>query len=133
MWWKAVVSGLVRLGSESNDSRFVLPRCVLFCCMSELNHRQTRNAPEVARIDRQHGVAERERRRTDKEIGEWNHDSAALLLRIQLAREPCNVRGQRIDRDGGKKLLDEGFTARPAFGAVSTVNSVDEFDDTHRR
>ncbi len=36
-------------------------------------------------------------------------------------------------RDGGKKLLDEGFTTRPAFGGVSTVNAVDEFDDTHRR
>jgi hypothetical protein len=103
------------------------------CCISELNDRQTRNVPEVARIDRQHGVAQRERGRADKEIGEWNHDSAALLLRIQLSREPCNVRGQWIDRDGGHKLLDEGFTTRPAFGSVSTVNSVDEFDDTHRR
>ena len=125
----------VGLGSESNDSRLSCQdACVPFyCCISQLNDRQTRNAPEVARIDRQHGAAERERGRTDKEIGEWNHDSAALLLRIQLAREPCNVRGQRIDRDGGKKLLDEGFTARPAFSAVSTVNSVNEFDDTHRR
>jgi hypothetical protein len=38
-----------------------------------------------------------------------------------------------IDRDGGKKLLDEGFTARPAFGGVSTVDSVDEFHDADRR
>ena len=106
---------------------------MVFCCISELNDSQTRNTPEVARIDDKHGVAQRERGRTDKEISKWNHNSAALLLRIQLAREPCNVRGQRIERDGGKKLLDEGFTARPAFGAVSTVNSVDEFDDTHRR
>ena len=76
------------LGSESNDSRLSRQNAsVLFCCcISELNDRQTRNAREVARIDRQHGVAERERGRTDtdKEIGEWNHDSAALLLRIQL-------------------------------------------------
>jgi len=86
----------------------------------------------VARIDRQHGVAERERRRTDEEIGKWNDDSATLLLRIQLAREPCHVRGQRKDRDGGKKLLDEGFTARPPFGCI-TVDSVDEFDDADRR
>jgi hypothetical protein len=84
-------------------------------------------------FDRQHRVAERERRRTDKEIGEWNHDPAALLVRIQLAREPCNVRGQRIDGDGGKKLLDEGFTARPAFGGISTVDSVDELHDADRR
>jgi hypothetical protein len=88
------------LGSESNDSRLSCQDAsVLFCSISELNDGQTRDAPEMARIDRQHGVAERERGRTDKEIGEWNHDSAALLLRIQLAREPCNVRGQRIDRD----------------------------------
>ena len=78
------------LGSESNDSRLSRQDAsVLFCCcISELNDRQTRNAPEVARIDRQHGVAEGERGRTDKEIGEWNHDSAALLLRMQLTREP---------------------------------------------
>ena len=87
----------------------------------------------MACIDRKHGVIERECGRTNGEIGEWNHDSAALLLHIELAREPCNVRGQRIDRDGGKKLLDERFTASPAFGGVSTVNSVDEFDDTHWR
>ena len=123
------------LGSESNDSRLSRQNAsVLFCCcISELNDRQTRNAREVARIDRQHGVAERERSRTDKEIGEWNHDSTALLLGIKLAREPCNVRGQRIDRDCGKKLLDEGFATRPAFGGVSTVNPVDELDDSHRR
>jgi hypothetical protein len=42
--------------------------------LHNINDRQTRNAPEVSRIDRQHGVAERERRRTDNEIGEWNHD-----------------------------------------------------------
>ena len=95
--------------------------------MSELNHRQAGNAREVARIDRQHGVAEGERRRTDEEISEWNHDSAALLVRIELAREPRNVRRQRIDRDGGKKLLDEGFTTSPAFDGISTVDSVDEF------
>ena len=106
---------------------------MVFCSISKLNDRQTGNAPEVARIDRQHGVGERKRRRTDKEIGKWNHDSAPLLLRIQLAREPCNVRGQRIDRDSGKKLLDEGFTARTAFGGISTVDSVDEFDDADRR
>ena len=55
------------------------------------------------------------------------------LLRIQLAREPRNVRGQGIDRYGGKKLLDEGFAARPTVGSVSTVNPVDEFDDTDYR
>ena len=32
-------------------------------------------------------------------------------------------RGQRIDRDGGEELLDEGFTARSAFGGISTVDS----------
>ena len=101
--------------------------------ISKLDDRQTGNTSEVAHVNRQHRVPERERRRTDKEIGEWNHDAAALLLRIQLAREPCNVRGQRIDRDGGKQLLDEGFTARPSVGGVSTMNPVDEFDDTHRR
>ena len=106
---------------------------VLFCRISELNDRQTTNAPEAARIDRHHGVAERERGRTDKEIGEWNHDSAALLRRIQLAREPCNVRGQRIDRDGGKQLLDEGFAARLGFGGISTVDSVYEFNDSDGR
>src|SRR5712664_4385245 len=53
------------LGSESNDSRLSRQNAsVLFCCcISELNDRQTRNAREVARIDRQHGVAERERGR----------------------------------------------------------------------
>jgi hypothetical protein len=44
------------------------------------------------------------------------------MLTVKLAREPCNVRGRRIDRDGGKKLLDEGFTARPAFSSISTVD-----------
>jgi hypothetical protein len=35
---------------------------VVFCCISELNDRQTGNASEVARIDRQHGVAEDDRK-----------------------------------------------------------------------
>ena len=95
---------------------------VVFCCISELNDRQTGNAPEVARIDRQHGVAERERCRTDEEIGEWNHDSAALLLRVQLAGEPCNVRGQRIDRDGGKKpSKGEGVEQSPRRSVMLTA------------
>jgi len=108
-------------------------RSLLFWRISELNDRQTRNAPEVASIDRQHGVAERKRRRTDEEIGKWNDDSASLLLCIQLARKPRNVRGQRKDRDGGKKLLDEGFTARSAFGSIGTVDSMDELNDTNCR
>jgi hypothetical protein len=108
-------------------------RAIPFCCISELNDGQTRDVPEMAHIDREHRVAERERRRTDEEIGQRNDDSPALLLRIQLAREPCNVRGQRIDRDGGKKLLDESFTARAAFGGISAVDSVDEFDDPDSR
>jgi hypothetical protein len=32
-----------------------------------------------------------------------------------------------------KKLLDESFTARAAFGGISAVDSVDEFDDTDSR
>lgn len=87
----------------------------------------------MTRIDRQHRLAERERRRTDQEIGEWNHDPAALLVGIQPAREPCNVRGQRIDDDGGKKHLDERFATRPTFGGINTVDSVDEFHDADRR
>jgi hypothetical protein len=47
-------------------------------------------------------------------------DSAGPPLRIQLARKSCNVRGQRIDRDGGKELFDERFAARAPFGGVST-------------
>ena len=85
---------------------------MLFCCISELNDRQTRNAPEGARIDRRHRLAERECRCTDKEIGEWNHDFPVLLLRIQPAREPPIVCVQPIDRAGRKRLLEEGFTAR---------------------
>ena len=120
------------LGSESNDSRLSRQNAsVLFCyCISELNDRQTRNAPEVACIDRQHGVAERERGRTDKEIGEWNHDSTALLLGIQLAGQPGNFRSQRIDGDRSKELLDEGFAAGPAFGRVGTMDAVNEFNDS---
>ena len=117
------------LGSESNDSRLSRQNAsVLFCCcISELNDRQTRNAPEVARIDRQHGVAERERGRTDKEIGEW---TTIPRLCCSASSLPASLAcpWSMEDRDGGKKLLDESFTARPASGAVSTVNSVDEFD-----
>jgi hypothetical protein len=108
-------------------------RACRFSCFSELNDRQTRNPPEVARIDRQHGIAERKRSCTDQEIGEWNHDSAALLLRIQSAREPCNVRRQWIDGDSGKKFIDEGFPARPTFGGIRTVDPMDELDDADRR
>ena len=87
----------------------------------------------MASIDRQYGKAKRERSRTNEEIGEWHHNSAALLLRIEHAGKPCNVRRQRIDRDGGRKFLDERFAASPAFGGISTVNSVDEFDDANSR
>lgn len=41
--------------------------------------------------------------------------------------------GQRKDGDGGKKLIDESFTAPPAFGCISRVDAVDEFNDADRR
>jgi 3-oxoacyl-[acyl-carrier protein] reductase len=44
-----------------------------------------------------------------KEISERNHDAAALLLGIQLAGQPGNVRGQRINSDGRQEVLDECF------------------------
>ena len=51
-------SATARLGSESNDSRLSCQGAsVLFCCISELNDGQTRDTPEMARIDRQHRVA----------------------------------------------------------------------------
>jgi hypothetical protein len=87
----------------------------------------------MARIDRQHGILERERGRTDQQVGERNHDAAALLLGIQLTGKSRNVGGERIDRDRRQELFDECFAPRPPFGGIGTVDTVNEFDDTDRR
>ncbi len=73
MWSASDPGGVVQLGSHSNDSR-----------RSELKESQPGYALEVAQICRQHRIAERERGRTDQEIGERNHDAAGLLLASSL-------------------------------------------------
>ena len=72
----------------------------------------------MARIDRQHRIAESEGGGTDQEVSERNHDTAALLLGIKLAGKPGDVYGQRVDGDGSKELLDEG-SRRARRSAVS--------------
>jgi hypothetical protein len=41
--------------------------------------------------------------------------------------------GQRISGHRGKEFLDDGLAQRPPFGRISTVDTVNEFDDTNRR
>ncbi len=53
-----------------------------------------------------------------------------LLLGVQLASQPGNVRSKRIHDDGRQKVLDERFATRSPFGRVRTVNAVNEFNDT---
>ena len=55
------------------------------------------------------------------------------LCCIQLAGQPCNIRGHGIDHDGRKELFNEGSAASPAFGRISTVDSVNEFNNADRR
>ncbi len=73
----------------------------LFWCVSELYHRQTGNAPEVARIDGQHRISERECGGTDEEIREGNDDATGLLLGVQLARKLRDVCRQWVDDHSG--------------------------------
>ena len=56
-----------------------------------------------------------------------------LLLGVQLARKLCDVCRQRIDGHGGKELLDEGLSACPPFGRISTVDPMRELNDTDCR
>jgi hypothetical protein len=72
---------------------------------------QTWKAPEMARIDGEHRVPERERGGTAQEIRERNHDAAALLPSVQLACTLCDVCRQRMNGHRGEEFLDEG--ARP--------------------
>ena len=95
-WVRMVLSSSAKLGSHSNDSR-----------RSELKESQPGYALEVAQIRRQHRIAERERGRTDQEIGERNHDAAALLLGVQLAGQLGDVRRQGINDDGRQEILDD--------------------------
>jgi hypothetical protein len=59
----------------------------------------------VAHIVRQHGVAERERRRAEKEVGEWNHDSAALLRRKPRATNLSSDRSRAYDRASSQVMV----------------------------
>jgi hypothetical protein len=78
-------------------------------------------------------VPERERGGTDQEIRERNHDAALLLLGVQLARKLRDVCRQRMNGHRGKEFFDEGLAPRPPFGRISTVDTVNEFDDTNGR
>jgi hypothetical protein len=46
---------------------------------------------------------------------------------------PLRTCRQGIDGHRGKEFLDEGFAPRPPFGRISTVDTVNEFDDTNGR
>jgi hypothetical protein len=96
---------------------------------SELKESQPRYALEVARVGCQHRIAEGEGCRTDQQISERSHDAAALLLGVQLAGQPGNVRRKRIHNDGRQKVLDERFAPRAPFWRVRTMNAVNEFND----
>ena len=107
----------VKLGSESSDS--VLPDAVLL--ISELNDGQTGNATEMTRIDRQHRVPGRERRGSDQEIRERNHDAVLLLLGVQLARklraDPRTRRMRLVALTGMGRSSDMARTREAGFVA----------------
>jgi hypothetical protein len=60
--------------------------------------------------------------------GRWT-----LRVTSRISWELRSERRALKSTNSRKKLLDESFTARAAFGGISAVDSVDEFDDTDSR
>ena len=53
-----------------------------------------------------------------------------LTVSTEYPSESAGVCRQRINGHRGKEFLDEGLAPRLPFGRISTVDTVNEFDDT---
>src|SRR5690349_7355074 len=99
----------------------------MYCGLSEPLDLQAGNSPEVAHIGRQHREVERESRRTDEQVREWNNDAFTLLLSVELSSQQSRLFRVRINRQVRQQFAQDGLTAKPDLRCGSAIDTVHNF------
>jgi hypothetical protein len=71
----------------------------------ELHDRKARDAAEVAEIDGQHRVAERQGRGTDEQVSERNYHTLTLLLSVEFPSKHRRFFRVRVHRQVRQQLI----------------------------
>lgn len=94
---------------------------------SELDHGEAGNVLEVAKVDCQHRIAERQCRGTDEQVRERDNHSTPLLFAVELACQQRGVFRVGIHRQVCQEFVEEGFPAKTPFRCECAIDAVNQF------
>ena len=98
-----------------------------------MDDREARDSLEVTDVERGHGVAEKQRRRPDQQVGEGDADSLSRLLPLNPSSQLGDFERHRLNRDRLPEFLDEGLPPLSIRFRLGTVDAMGQFNHGHRR